>query len=327
MRTTVIAIGGNSLIDPSMQPTIANQFAVTSRAMIPVADLIQACGPDDRIVLTHGNGPQAGFMALRSELTRDQLHDLPLDSIVADTQGSIGYMIQRALREELKHRGLPYLVSSLVTEVEVDPEDQAFQEPTKPIGRFYTAEEAPILHRERGWIMVDDSNRGWRRVVPSPAPVRILQLEQIAKLTEWGSIVVACGGGGIPLARTEDGSLVGVEGVIDKDRASALLAVRLGAWRLVITTGVDGVYKDFLSDHPQLLKEVRISEINALAAEGQFPPGSMGPKLKATDRFLRNGGSEVIICRPESLVAACRREAGTRIRPDEPQPSEAAEAG
>jgi carbamate kinase len=311
----VIAIGGNSLLDPTKPPTIQNQFSVTARAMVPVADVIQHGDLEDRVVLTHGNGPQVGFKALRSELSRDVLHEVPLDSIVADTQGSIGYMIQRALREELWRRGLPFLVSSLVTEIEVDPEDQAFEEPTKPIGRFYTADEAHILTRERGWRMVDDANRGWRRVVPSPAPVRILQLEQIAKLTECGSIVIACGGGGIPLARKPDGSLVGVEGVIDKDRASALLGVRLGAERLVITTAVDGVYRDFLTDHPQLLRETTITELNALAAEGQFPPGSMGPKVKAADRFLLHGGREVIICSPTSLVAAMNHEAGTRILP------------
>lgn len=313
--TTVIAIGGNSLLDPSKAPTISNQFEVTARAMIPIADFIEAGTRNDRIVITHGNGPQVGFKALRSELSKDQLHEVPLDSIVADTQGSIGYMIQRALREEFWGRGLSITVSSLVTEVEVDPHDHAFEEPTKPIGRFYTEHEAKILSKERGWQMVDDSNRGWRRVVPSPAPVRILQLDQIAKLTEWGSVVIACGGGGIPLARNESGALVGIEGVIDKDRASALLGVRLGAQRLVITTAVDGVYRDFLSDSPQLIRSMTLSELRTLAAAGQFPPGSMGPKIKAADRFLSNGGQEVIICSPESLVAACRYEAGTRIVP------------
>lgn len=314
---TVIAIGGNSLLDLTKPPTVQNQFQVTARAMVPIADLIEHGAPEDRVVLTHGNGPQVGFVALRSELSKAVLHEVPLDSIVADTQGSMGYMIQRALREELWRRGLPHLVSSLVTEVEVDPHDHAFEEPTKPIGRFYTAAEASVLTSERGWIMVDDSKRGWRRVVPSPAPVRILQLRQIAKLTEWGSIVIACGGGGIPLTRKDDGSLVGVEGVIDKDRASALLGVRLGAERLIITTAVDGVYKDFLTDHKQLIREIKISELNALAEEGQFPPGSMGPKVKAADRFLLHGGKEVIICSPEALVAACKYEAGTRILPDD----------
>lgn len=314
--TTVIAIGGNSLIDPKRPPTISNQFEVTAKAMVPIADFIEDGKRKDRVVLTHGNGPQVGFKALRAELTEDQFYEVPLDSIVADTQGSIGYMIQRALREEFWRRGLSITVSSLVTEVEVDPHDQAFQEPTKPIGRFYTEDEAKILSSERGWRMVDDSNRGWRRVVPSPAPVRILQLDQIAMLTEWGSVVIACGGGGIPLSRNATGGLVGIEGVIDKDRASALLGVRLGAQRLVITTGVDGVYRDFLSDNPQLIRKATIKELNALAEEGQFPSGSMGPKIKAADRFLRNGGQEVIICAPESLLAACKHKAGTLILPD-----------
>ncbi|HCP46391.1 MAG TPA: carbamate kinase [Deltaproteobacteria bacterium] len=311
--TTVVAIGGNSLLNPALPPTIQNQFTVTANAMVPIADFIESSDRDDRIVLTHGNGPQAGFKALRSELSKEQLHEVPLDSIVADTQGSIGYMIQRALREELRHRGLPFVVAAVVTEVEVDPEDQAFKEPTKPIGRFYTAEEAGIISRERGWDLVEDAHRGWRRVVPSPAPVRILQLEQIRQLTEWGAIVVACGGGGIPIMRGSDDVLRGVEGVIDKDRSSALLGVRLGARRLVITTAVDGVYRNFRTEGEELLREVRISQLHQLQEEGQFPPGSMGPKVKAADRFLRHGGEEVIICRPEMLVDACRGQAGTRI--------------
>jgi len=311
--TTVVAIGGNSLLDPALPPTIQNQFEVTAGAMVPIADFIEHSASDDRIVLTHGNGPQAGFKALRSELSRAQLHEVPLDSIVADTQGSIGYMIQRALREELRKRGLPYVVAAVVTEIEVDPDDQAFKEPTKPIGRFYTEDDASTLATDRGWDLVEDSHRGWRRVVPSPAPVRILQLEQIRQLTEWGAIVVACGGGGIPIMRGPDDVLRGVEGVIDKDRSSALLGVRLGARRLVITTGVDGVYRDFRTDREELLREVTVAELHELQEQGQFPPGSMGPKVKAADRFLRHGGDEVIICRPEALVEACRGEAGTRV--------------
>ena len=310
-RIAVYALGGNALRSPGGDDEQA--AAVLAGVMSDVVDLLEAGWS---VVLTHGNGPQVGFMALRSELTRDQLHELPLDSIVADTQGSIGYMIQRALREELRRRGLPFLVSSLVTEVEVDPHDQAFEEPTKPIGHFYSEQEAQQIGPERGWRMVEDAHRGWRRVVPSPAPVRVLQLQQIARLTDWGSIVICCGGGGIPLVRKDDGSLVGVEGVIDKDRASALLGVRLGAQRLVISTAVDGVYKDFLTDHPELIREIKIGELNDLAEQGQFPPGSMGPKVKAADRFLRNGGEEVIICAPEDLEAACNYEKGTRILPD-----------
>jgi carbamate kinase len=313
-RLTVIAVGGNSLIDPSLPPNIANQFSVTAKAMVPIADFIERSAWPDRVILTHGNGPQVGFQALRSELSKEHLFEVPLDSLVADTQGSLGYMIQRALREELRRRGMPFHVCSLITEVEVNPEDQAFAEPTKPIGRFYSEEQAQTLTAARGWQMVEDSHRGWRRVVPSPAPVRIVQLNTIGEMTELGAVVICCGGGGIPVVRLPDGSIQGLEAVIDKDRASALLAVRLAASTLVITTGTDGVYKDFLTEDRTLLRHVTITELNALAAEGQFPAGSMGPKIKAADRFLRYGkGDKVIICRPEQLVAAMAGDAGTHI--------------
>jgi len=314
-RLTVIAIGGNSLLDPTMPAGIENQFAVAAEAVKPIADLVAKSAWPDRIVLTHGNGPQVGFQALRSELSRDELFEVPLDSLVADTQGSLGYMLQRALREELMRRGVSFNVVSVVTEVETDPDDQAFKEPTKPIGRFYAATEATQLGRERGWDMVEDPHRGWRRVVPSPAPVRIVQLESIAKLTDQRSIVICCGGGGVPVVRGDDGHIRGLEAVIDKDRVSALLGVRLGAQRLVITTGVDGIYKDFMTEKAQLLEQVSISELQVLADAGQFPAGSMGPKVKAASRFLRYGGHEVIICRPDQLMAAWEGHAGTRIVP------------
>lgn len=301
-------------MDPSLPPDIANQFSVTARAMVPIADFIERSAWPDRVILTHGNGPQVGFQVLRSELSKRELFEVPLDSLVADTQGSLGYMIQRALREELRRRGLPFHVCSLITEVEVDPHDQAFAEPTKPIGLFYSEEQAKLLSAERGWKMVEDSHRGWRRVVPSPAPVRIVQLDTIGEMTDLGAVVICCGGGGIPVVRLPDGSIKGIEAVIDKDRASALLAVRLAAHTLVITTGTDGVYKDFLTDNRTLLRNVTIDELNALAEQGQFPPGSMGPKIKAADRFLRYGtGERVIICRPEHVVEAMRGEVGTLI--------------
>lgn len=310
---TIIAIGGNSLLDLTRPPTVENQFAVTARAVVPIADFIARSAWPDRIVLTHGNGPQVGFQALRSELSSQVLHEVPLDSLVADTQGSLGYMIQRALREELRRRGLAFHVTSLVTEVEVDPDDRAFQEPTKPIGRFYTESEAQVLGRDRGWQMVEDSHRGWRRVVPSPAPVAIVQLDSIGELTEAGTIVICCGGGGIPVVRNADGTISGLEAVIDKDRVSALLGARLAAERLIITTAVDGIYKDFLTDDRQLLRQTTLDELQELAAAGQFPPGSMGPKVKAADRFLKNGGEEVFICKPSDLVAAIEGRAGTRV--------------
>lgn len=309
---TVVAIGGHSLLDPEMPSTVKNQFSVTARAMEPVADLIEA---GHRVVLTHGNGPQVGWLQLRSELARNVIHEVPLDSLVADTQGSLGYMIQCSLREDLRIRGVEQPVISVVTEVEVDPEDRAFDEPTKPIGSFYDRETAERLTAERGWRMVDDSHRGYRRVVASPPPRRILQLGVIRTLVDAGVTVICCGGGGIPVYRDEDGHLHGVEAVIDKDRASAVLAVDLGAQRLIITTGVDAVYRDFLTDDKQALPELTRADVSALEAEGQFPPGSMRPKMDAALYFLNRGGSEVFICKPESLPDALARRCGTRIRP------------
>lgn len=307
---TVIACGGNALIDPDLPPTVANQFTVAARAMVPIAELIEGGA---RVVLTHGNGPQVGFMQLRSELASEEIHEVPLDSLVADTQGAIGYMIQRALREELHSRALRTEVVTLVTEVLVDRNDRAFEEPTKPVGRFYSKEDALQLGEGRGWEMVEDSYRGWRRVVSSPSPVKVMQLNTIRRLVDDGVVVVACGGGGIPVQRTEEGRIEGVEAVIDKDRASALLAVGLGANRLVITTEVDCVYRDFRQPTQQALAHTNIEEVRQLDREGQFPPGSMRPKIEAAIFFLRRGGHDVTICRPEHLIAAFAGKAGTRI--------------
>jgi carbamate kinase len=304
-------MGGNSLLDPTRPPTVENQFAVTARAVVPIAALIEA---GEHLVLTHGNGPQVGFMQLRVELAKSQMHDVPLDSLVADSQGAIGYMIQRDLREELERRGVRAEVVTIVTEVEVDPEDEAFAEPTKPVGRFYTAAEAERLVAERGWRMVDDSHRGWRRVVPSPAPTAVVQLETIRRLVDAGVTVIACGGGGIPVARGPDGHLRGLEAVVDKDRASALLAEELGISRLVITTGVDGVWLDYLTSRPTRLERITATELRRHAEAGQFPPGSMGPKVEAALRFLARGGDEVVICTPDALPEAFAGRAGTIIR-------------
>ncbi|MFN8589032.1 MAG: carbamate kinase [Candidatus Eisenbacteria bacterium] len=303
-------MGGNSLLDPKLPPTVENQFAVTARAVVPVAGLI-ARGV--HVVLTHGNGPQVGFMQLRVELSKQQMHEVPLDSLVADSQGALGYMIQRDLREYLRLHGQSTEVATVVTEVEVDPNDKAFTEPTKPIGKFYSEAEADKLKSERHWDMVEDSHRGWRRVVASPAPISIVQLDTIRRLVDAGVTVIACGGGGIPVMRDETGHIRGLEAVIDKDRASALLAVQLGVKRMFITTGVDAVYRDYLTDHRTALRETTISELTAMAAAGQFPPGSMGPKIEAALYFLERGGDEVVICHPEALLDAFDGNAGTRI--------------
>ncbi len=307
----VVAMGGNSLIDPALPPTVENQFAVTQRAAAPIADLLAR---GEHLVLTHGNGPQVGFMVLRSELAQGVLHRVPLDSLVADSQGAIGYMIQRALREELRARGIDREVVTVVTEVEVDPHDRAFGEPTKPIGKFYTREEAAGLQRDHGWEMVEDSHRGWRRVVPSPAPIEIVQLETIRRLVDSGVTTIACGGGGIPVMRDDAGHIRGLEAVIDKDRASALLAAGLGVKRMVITTGVDAIYRDYLTDRRAPMHRASMAELRAMMEAKQFPPGSMGPKVEAALWFLERGGEEVVICHPEALIDAYDRGAGTLIR-------------
>lgn len=307
----VIAMGGNSLLDPSLPPTVPNQFAVTARAVVPVAALIER---GVRVVLTHGNGPQVGFMQLRSELAKDLIHEVPLDSLVADSQGALGYMIQRELREQLRRRGVLTEVATLVTEVEVDPRDRAFREPQKPVGKFYTAAEAAQLRRERGWDLMEDAHRGYRRVVPSPAPISIAQLATVRRLSDQGVAVIACGGGGIPVARDPDGHIHGYEAVIDKDRTSALLAVLLGARRMLITTSVDAVYRNYLTDAREPISEATCQQLRLMAESGQFPPGSMGPKIEAALYFLERGGQEVTICHPDALLEAFDGRAGTRIR-------------
>jgi carbamate kinase len=208
-------------------------------------------------------------------------------------------------------------VAALVTEVEVDPADRAFHEPTKPIGTFYSAEEAAHLRSERGWDMGEDSHRGFRRVVPSPAPIAIVQLPTIRRLAREGTIVIACGGGGIPVVRDEHGHWEGLEAVIDKDRVSALLAIGLEARRMFITTGVDAIYRDYLTDRRTAIARTTVKELHDLAAAGQFPPGSMGPKVEAAVRFLERGGEEVVVCRPEALVDAFEGRAGTVIVQEE----------
>lgn len=309
----LVAMGGNSLLDPKQTPTVAHQFEVTARAVRPIAQLIAS---GQRVVLTHGNGPQVGFMLLRSELTRDALHEVPLDSLVANSQGSIGYMIQHELRGALSQLGSKAPVVTVVTEVEVDAGDPAFAKPSKPVGKFYDKEHADALHADHGWTLVEDSGRGYRRVVASPLPQRIVEMASIRDMIATGMTVIACGGGGIPVCRADDGRLRGVEAVIDKDRASALLAVDLGLERLYITTGVDTIYVDYNTPNRKALREVRASELRAYAAAGQFPAGSMGPKVDAALYFLDHGGKQCVICTPEALTEACAGRAGTVILAD-----------
>ena len=307
----MVAIGGHSLLSPDLPPTVANQFAVTRQAVKPIADLLER---GEHLVLTHGNGPQVGFLQLRSELARDTLPEVPLDSLVADSQGAMGYMIERALRAELRRRGHDGRVVTIVTEVEVDADDPAFDAPDKPIGRFYDADQADSLAAERGWQLMTDPKRGVRRVVASPTPQRIVQMDTIEQIADLGITVICCGGGGIPVSRGADGRITGQEAVIDKDRVSMLLAVRLGAPRFVITTSVEHVYEDFYADNPIPLPELTASDVRRLADDQQFAAGSMAPKMEAVVDYLDAIDGEAIICLPEDLVRAIDGHAGSHIR-------------
>jgi carbamate kinase len=266
-----------------------------------------------RIVITHGNGPQVGFILLRSERTRGVLHQVPLDSIVADTQGALGYQIQQALENEFRRRGLKNSVATVVTQTLVDRNDPAFAKPSKPIGQFYTREEAEDRMRVEKWLMVEDAGRGWRRVVASPEPVRIIESEVVKHLVKDGYIVIAAGGGGIPVVADDRGMLSGVAAVIDKDLASAVLAKAIGADLLVISTAVEKVCLNFGKPGERALDRITAAEARQYMAEGHFPAGSMLPKIQACLQFLEHGGREALITRPEALTAALEGATGTRI--------------
>ncbi len=311
-KVAVVAIGGNSLIKDKDHQTVPDQFAATRETCVHIASMIDQ-GWD--VVITHGNGPQVGFILLRSELASHVLHTVPLDSCGADTQGAIGYMIQQSLYNEFLKRGMKKQAVTVVTQVVVDKDDPAFQNPTKPIGPFYTEEEAKRLAAERGWIVKDDAGRGWRRVVPSPLPREIVEQEAIKALIEQGFVVIGVGGGGIPVVRQEDGSLRGVEAVIDKDYASSLLASGIGADLFLISTAVEKVALNYGQPNQVWLDQMTVAEAKRYLAEGHFPPGNMGPKIEAIIQFLERGGKEAIITSPENIERALAGETGTRIVP------------
>ena len=314
MKTILIAIGGNSLIRAGEKGTVAEQGANARRTAAAIVGLIR---DGHRLVVTHGNGPQVGADLLRSEKAIDQVPGLPLDVCGAATQGEIGYLLVQALRSELSHAGLHVPVVSVVTQSVVAKDDPAMQHPTKPIGPFYSRLDAEERRRTLGWTIVEDAARGYRRVVPSPDPRNIVEQEVIRDLVDDGVLVVACGGGGIPVVE-EDGDLHGVEAVIDKDRASALLASELGVDLFAISTDADFVYLDYKKPAQQPIRKMSACEIEKHLRAGQFPPGNMGPKIESALRFLRAGGKEVIITSFEHLLDAVRGTAGTHIVPDAP---------
>ena len=311
-RVAVVAIGGNSLIKDKDHRTVPDQFESTRETCVHIAGMIEQ-GWD--VVITHGNGPQVGFILLRSELASDVLHTVPLDSCGADTQGAIGYMIQQSLYNEFDKRGIKKRATTVVTQVVVGQDDPAFHNPSKPIGSFYEEEEAKRLGAERGWIVKDDAGRGWRRVVPSPIPLEIVERDAIKVLLDAGFVVIGVGGGGIPVVKEEDGSLRGVEAVIDKDYASGLLAASIQADLLLISTAVDQVALNFGQPGQRWLDKMTLAEAERYLAEGHFVPGSMEPKIRASIKFLKEGGREALITSPENIERALAGETGTRIVP------------
>ena len=308
----VIAIGGNSLIKDARHMTVYDQYKACGETSEHIAGIVEA---GYRVLVTHGNGPQVGFILLRSELAREVLHEVPLDTCGADTQGAIGYQIAQTLGNELRRRGIEKTVAAVVTQAVVDADDPGFRDPSKPIGPFYSEESARERQETQGWIMKQDAARGWRRVVPSPEPLEIIEEPAIRGLLEQEVIVVAVGGGGIPVIRKRNGDLEGVAAVIDKDLATCLLATNLGADILVVSTAVDKVALDFGQPTQRDLDRMTVAEARRYLARGHFPPGSMGPKIEAAIDFLERGGQRVIITRPRHLEEAIRGHAGTHIVP------------
>jgi carbamate kinase len=328
-KLAVCAIGGNSLVRGPGQASFHDQFEIVCETARALAD-IAASGR--QLIVTHGNGPQVGFLLIRSHLSRQRLPEIPLDVCNALTQAEIGYMLQQALKNELRSRNIARGVVTLVTQVLVDRNDPAFANPSKPVGPFYTKREAMTLMKGLGWVMREDAGRGFRRYVPSPEPREIVECGEIERLAKAGTIVIAVGGGGIPVLEAEvSGSrsgvgrqplaadhrqltgLQGVAAVIDKDLASSLLANRVGADLLVVSTAVEQVFVNYRKPNQSPLCRTTLAEVEEYLRAGEFPAGSMGPKIDAAARFLKNGGERVIITDPAHLVAAMSGKAGTTI--------------
>jgi carbamate kinase len=309
-KVAVVAIGGNSLIKDKGHQTLPDQYAAAQETCRHIAEMIQEGW---NVVITHGNGPQVGFILRRSELASHELHEVPLDICGADTQGAIGYMIQKALHNEFRRRGMNKQPVTVVTEVLVDGNDPSFKNPSKPIGSFMTQEEALKRRDVEGWDVVEDAGRGWRRVVASPIPRRIVERDSIKSLIDAGFIVVAVGGGGIPVVEDENSDLVGAAAVIDKDYASSVLANAINADLLLISTAVEKVALNYGQADQVWLDEMTLAQAKRYLAAGHFAKGSMGPKIQASIWYLVRGGKEVLVTTPENITRALRRETGTRI--------------
>lgn len=306
----VVAVGGNSLIVDAMRQSIPDQFEAVVSSIECVADLI---ADGWSVAITHGNGPQVGFALRRSELSMAEIPPMPMDYADADTQGVIGYMFQRALGNEFARRGLEREPVTVVTQVEVDADDAAMSTPSKPIGSFMTAEEAEAIATRDGWAVREDAGRGWRRLVPSPRPRRILEISAISTLIAEQFVVICCGGGGIPVVRSDDGTHLGVRAVIDKDLTASLLARELGADLFAISTAVDRIAVGFGTPEERWLDRVDAATLKRHLDDDEFPEGSMRPKVEAVLEYLSAGGTRAIVTSPRHLTAAVKGHAGTEI--------------
>jgi carbamate kinase len=311
-KLAVVAFGGNALLRPEDRGTQEEQIARAKQAARWLAEVVRQ---DYKLIVVHGNGPQVGNILVQAEEASTKIPPQSLDVCVAQTEGSMGFLLQQAIRNRLDSIGLGGDVATILTEVEVDPIDPAFKRPTKPIGPFFTRYRAEALERDLGWTMREDAGRGWRHVVPSPRPLRILNIETIVHMLESAAVVIAAGGGGIPVVRGRDGQWRGVEAVIDKDFSSSLLASELKAEMYVVLTGVAKVAIDFEKPTQKMLNQVTVAEAQRYLAEGQFPAGSMGPKIEAAIQFVTRGGKQVLITDVEHLRDALAGREGTLILP------------
>jgi len=313
-QIAVVAIGGNSLIKDKNHITVPDQYRAAGETCHHIAEMI-AQGWD--VAIGHGNGPQVGFILRRSEIAARVagMHEVPLESCGADSQGAIGYHLQQNLYNEFKQRGMKKAAATVVTQVLVDRNDPAFQNPSKPIGGFMEEDEAKERAAKEGWTVVEDAGRGWRRVVPSPIPQEIIELEAVRELLDAGIVTITVGGGGIPVIRNEEGNLEGVAAVIDKDYASSLLARSIGADLFLISTAVEQVYLNFNKPDQRAIDVMTVAEAKKYMEEGHFAKGSMLPKIQAIITFLEAGGKEAIITNPENIARALQGETGTRVVP------------
>ncbi|MEM6795091.1 MAG: carbamate kinase [Acidobacteriota bacterium] len=308
----VVALGGNAITRPEDDGSVISDYLNLEKSLESIVELVRE---GYEVILTHGNGPQVGNQMIRVEMARGMAPDLPLDVVVADLQGGLGYMIERVMRNHLVRAGLDRPACALLTLVEVDADDPALSEPNKFVGPFYEEHEVESLVQERGWHMKLDADRGWRRVVPSPMPKKVIEGNVVRHLVEQGVLVVVTGGGGVPVARDAAGLLKGVEAVVDKDLSSAVLACEIDAEELVILTGVEKVALHFGTPEQRLLDRMSADEARRYLAEGHFPEGSMGPKIRAACRFVEQGGRRALITDIFTLIEALKGRTGTWIYP------------